>query len=266
VDARPIGVFDSGFGGLTVVSEIKRQLPGERIIYFGDTAHLPYGSKSKEVVTGYSLRIAEFLAQKGVKLIVIACNTASSYALAELKGRFSLPLVDVVMPGARAAAGITGVKRVGVIGTMATIKSKAYETAINEINPEIKISAMACPMFVPLVEEGWVDGQVALLVAKEYLSPLKKDRIETLILGCTHYPFLKKIITRVMGLEVVLVDSAEETAKDVNRVLSEKALLAGAGAQPGRHRYFVSDDPEKFSVLGRKFLGQDIGVVEKADI
>ena len=266
MDNRPIGIFDSGFGGLSVASEIMNQLPGERIIYFGDTAHLPYGSKSREVVTGYSLRVAGFLAEKGVKLIVIACNTASSYALEALSGKYSLPLVDVVTPGARAAAGLTGASRVGIIGTAATIKSRSYELAMGKLNPDIKIFTRACPLFVPLVEEGMVEGQVTLLVAKGYLSALKEEKIDTLILGCTHYPFLKKIITWVMGVEVALVDSAEETAKEVKRVLSEKGMLSQARAEQAGHEYYVSDDPDKFLQMGSQFLGKNIGRVEKVEI
>ncbi len=254
-----IGIFDSGFGGLTVVSEILKQLPGEEIVYFGDTAHLPYGTKSKETVTRFSLKIADFLHRKqGVKIIVVACNTASSCAVEALKENVDIPVVDVITPGARAVPGLTKNNRIGIIGTTATIRSKAYEEVIAKLNPEMKIFTQPCPLFVPLVEEGWLDNQETLLVAKRYLGPLKDEKVDTLILGCTHYPLLKKIITRVMGVNVSLVDSARETASEVKRVLDDRGLRAKAASQTVRHRYFVSDDPDKFVSLGRGFLGKDI--------
>jgi glutamate racemase len=263
---RAIGVFDSGFGGLTVVSQIFKNLPQEEIIYFGDTAHLPYGTKSKDTVTGFSLKIVDFLEKQGVKLIVVGCNTASSYAIEALKEATDIPIVDVISPGAKAVMGLTKNNKIGIIGTTATIRSKSYEKAISELNTNISISVQACPLFVPLVEEGWIDEQVTLLIAKEYLGPLKNEKVDTLVLGCTHYPLLKKMITRVMGVNVNLVDSAEETAREVKRVLGEKSMLREAEDGAVKHRYYVSDDPEKFVSLGRRFLEKDIIHIEKVEL
>lgn len=261
-----IGVFDSGFGGLTVVSEIFKQLPDEEIVYFGDTAHLPYGTKSRDTITRFSLRIMDFLKKQGVKVIVVACNSASSHAIDALRGRAVIPVVDVINPGARAALRLTKNKKVGIIGTTATIRSKSYEKAISKLDSEIKIFTKSCPLFAPLVEEGWIDKQVTLLIAKEYLGPLKDEKVDTLVLGCTHYPLLKKIITRVMGVNVKLVDSAEETAVEVRRVLNEKNLLRKGGGETVKHKYFVSDDPEKFVSLGRNFIEKEIRNIEKVEL
>ena len=263
---KAIGVFDSGFGGLTVVSEILKQLPNESIIYFGDTAHLPYGSKSKETITKYSLAIKDFLLNRGVKIIVVACNTASACAIDALKKSTEVPVVDVINPGARAVLNLTKNKRIGIIGTTATIKSKAYEATILKLNSEVRIFTQQCPLIVPLVEEGWIENQVTLLIAKEYLTVLKEEKIDSLVLGCTHYPLLKKIIMRVMGLEVALVDSAEETAKEVKRVLSENKLMNENSTIPANFEYFVSDDPEKFVKLGKNFLGKEITNIEKIEL
>lgn len=263
---KAIGIFDSGFGGLTVLDQIFKELPMEDTIYFGDTAHLPYGTKSRESVIRFSLKITDFLIKQGVKIIIVACNTASSFSIDVLREKTDLPIIGVIKPGARSAVSATRKKKVGVIGTEGTIRSRSYEMEIEKLNPDIKIFGQPCPLFVPLVEEGWLDKQVTLLVAKEYLSPLKEKDIDTLILGCTHYPLLKKIITRVMGLAVTLIDSAEETAKESKRVLEENNLMRKEEEGEVTRRYFVSDDPQKFVRLGKKFLGRDIDNIQKIDI
>jgi len=262
---RAIGVFDSGFGGLTVLGEILKELPFENTIYFGDTAHLPYGTKSKESVIRFSLAIGDFLVRQGVKIIVVACNTASSFALSRLAARTRLPVIGVIEPGARSAVKASVNRRIGIIGTEGTIKSGSYEKEIEKTGQKIRIFAQPCPLFVPLVEEGWVERKATLLVAKEYLEPLKKERIDTLILGCTHYPLLKNIITSVMGKEVKLIDSARETAKETKRLLVKKGLVKPEGKKSAQ-KYFVSDDANKFVRFGRQFLGRVISDIRKVDI
>jgi len=262
---RPIGVFDSGVGGLTVVSELLRLLPGEDIIYFGDTAHLPYGSKSKEAVLRFSLDIANFLKKQKVKIIVVACNTASSFALSSLRENMELPVIGVIEPGAQAAIDSTRNFRIGVIGTEGTIKSGAFEAALRRIDKNVKVFSQACPLFVPLVEEGWLDDPETLQVAKKYLSPLNDKNIDTLILGCTHYPLLKGCLSRIMGEKVSLIDTAEATAKAVKRKLGEENLLTKANRK-AVYKFFVSDDPEKFLLLGRNFLGKNIDRAERVDL
>jgi len=210
--SAPIGVFDSGIGGLTVVHELIRQLPHESIVYFGDTARVPYGPKSPDTVRRYSREIAAYLTEQGVKAIVVACNTATAHALGTLRGELALPVVGVVEPGARAAVAATRTGRIGVIGTVGTIKSGAYERAICALSPTAQVVARACPLFVPLVEEGWVDHEATRLVAETYLEPLVKANVDTLVLGCTHYPLLKPLLRQVMGPDIRLIDSAEETA------------------------------------------------------
>lgn len=262
---KAIGVFDSGIGGLTVLKEIIQRLPHEDTVYLGDTARVPYGTKSPETVTKYSFNNTSFLLKQEIKLLVVACNTVSAISLDDIKKRFSLPVIGVLEPGARAAVTVTRSKRIGVIGTETTIGSGAYTDAIKRLNPEIEVIGMACPLFVPLVEEGWVDNDIASIVAERYLGFLKKEKIDTLVLGCTHYPLLKGIIEEVMGDEVSLIDSALETAKEVEDVLSEKALLKRSSGR-GTHRYFVTDAPKRFVRLGKRFLGFSINSVEKTDI
>jgi glutamate racemase len=262
---RPVGVFDSGVGGLTVVSQLFGILPQEDIIYFGDTAHLPYGSKSKEAVTRYSLDIANFLKAKKVKIIVVACNTASSFALSSLREKIDLPVIGVIEPGAKAAIGTTRNFKIGIIGTEGTIKSRAFEEALKKIDKNIKVFSQPCPLFVPLVEEGWLDEPETSQIAKKYLSPLKDEGIDTLILGCTHYPLLKELLGRIMGQEVSLIDTAEATAKAVERRLGEKNLLR-KGNRKAIYKFFVSDDPEKFLQLGRRFLGKNIDKAKRVNL
>jgi len=259
--SAPVGVFDSGIGGLTVAHEVIRQLPHESVLYFGDTARVPYGPKSPDTVRRYSREIADFLRGEGVKGIVIACNTATAHALSALRDEFDMPIVGVVEPGARAAVAVTTGGRIGVIGTVGTIKSGAYERAIRAINPDVFITARACPLFVPLVEEGWTDHDATRLVAREYLAPLVAANIDTLVLGCTHYPLLKPLLRDVLGPDVRLIDSAEETAAETARTLAASNLAAASDADP-TYRFVASDDPLQFLQLGQRFLGDAIEGVE----
>jgi glutamate racemase len=259
--SAPVGVFDSGIGGLTVAHEVMRQLPHESVLYFGDTARVPYGPKSPDTVRRYSREIADFLRGQGVKSIVIACNTATAHALTVLRDEFDMPVIGVVEPGARAAVAVTTRGRIGVIGTVGTIKSGAYERAIRAINPDVFITARACPLFVPLVEEGWTDHEATRLVAREYLEPLVAADIDTLVLGCTHYPLLKPLLREVLGPDVRLIDSAEETAAETARTLATANLAAPNDAEP-THRFVASDDPQQFLKLGQRFLGDAIEGVE----
>ncbi|MDO8427448.1 MAG: glutamate racemase [Deltaproteobacteria bacterium] len=253
----PIGIFDSGIGGLTVLKEISKLLPDENTIYLGDTARVPYGSKSKETVERYSFEIANFLLKRGIKMLVAACNTASAYAVARLKEELKIPVIGVIEPGARAAVNMTRSKRIGVIGTEGTIKSSAYTKAIKSVNPSVSTFVKACPLFVPLVEEGWADDSVTETIAGRYLDELKACDIDTLVLGCTHYPLLKDTISRVMGKGVVLIDSAESTAAEVMRVLSGNGMLNGSNGGAS-HSFFVTDSPERFLTVGKRFFGEDL--------
>ena len=257
----PIGVFDSGIGGLTVVHELMRQLPRERIIYFGDTARVPYGPKSPETVRRYSREIAEYLVGQGVKAVVVACNTATAHALPALRGELPVPVVGVVDPGARAAVAASGSGRIGVIGTMGTINSGAYERAIRALTPEATITTRACPLFVPLVEEGWTEHEATRVVAREYLAPMARANVDALVLGCTHYPLLKPMIAEVLGAGVRLIDSAEETAAETGRVLGRLGLCANGEGSPS-YRFVASDAPEQFLRLGQRFLGETVERVE----
>lgn len=262
-DARPIGIFDSGVGGLTVFSEVEKALPKEEIIYFGDTARVPYGTKSKETVTKFSVENVEFLMKHNVKLVLVACNTASSLSLGFLKRCFRVPIIGVIEPGAKSAVDSTRNNRVGVIGTNATISSGAYEKAVKKISSKIKIYSQGCPLFVPLAEEGWTEENVTQEVASIYLGPLKEKGVDTLILGCTHYPLLKSTIKKVMGSKISLVDSAREVAKEALTLLDASGLLNDA---PGRkkHKFFVSDEPEHFIKLSERFLKRRMTGVKKA--
>lgn len=258
---RPIGVFDSGVGGLTVVKELMRQLPDENLVYFGDTARVPYGIKSKETVIRFSIENILFLLKQDVKLICVACNTASSVALPVIKNHFKVPVVGVITPGVREAVYATKNKRIGVIGTKGTINSRAYEIEIKQLDPDIKVTVTACPLFVPFVEEGWYSGDVVMKVARKYLEPLKRAGVDTLILGCTHYPLLKPVIKNVMGAKVTLIDSAKQVAIEVKKILATEGLLT-KGVR-GRQEFFVSDNPEWFSGLAKKFLGKPIRNAKK---
>jgi glutamate racemase len=258
-----IGVFDSGVGGLTVAKELIAQLPGEDLIYFGDTARVPYGIKSKETVIRFSIENILFLLKHDVKLICVACNTVSSFALPVIKNHFRVPIVGVLSPGVREAVYATQNKRIGVIGTRGTIKSRAYELEIKHLDPKIKVTAAACPLFVPFAEEGWLTGEVVLDVARSYLKPLKDARVDTVILGCTHYPLLKPVIRKVMGPNITLIDSAKQVAVEVKKILSGEGLLERG--TKGRQRFFVSDNPEWFRDLARRFLGRPIRDVVKVN-
>lgn len=256
---RPIGIFDSGLGGLTVLKALGRRMPREDILYFGDTAHVPYGSKSPETVTRYSLEVARFLEKKGVKLLVVACNTASAVALKALRRAVNIPVLGVIEPGAAAAQAL-GAGAVGIIGTEATIASGAYVRALKKRLPRARPRAQACPLFVPLVEEGWWAHRATTEAARHYLEPLKKSGVDALILGCTHYPLLKGTIQRVMGPRVKLIDSAEQTALEAQRLLGRLKLLRDSGG--GRRSYFVSDDPARFLALAGRLLGVKVKSVK----
>ena len=262
---QAIGIFDSGVGGLTVLREIFRALPQEDTIYFGDTARVPYGTKSPETVARYAREITSFLVRRDIKLLVVACNTASAVALNALKREFPIPVVGVIEPGARRAVDVTRSGRIGVIGTAGTIKSSAYTRAIKRLMPSAEVLTRACPLFVPLAEEGWTDNQVARLTARSYLQELKDSGVDTLVLGCTHYPLLKPIIAETMGTDVVLVDSAEETARTVVEILTKKKLLR-PDAEKGNHHYYVSDIPAGFIRVGNRFLGGKLGDVYQVNL
>jgi glutamate racemase len=251
-----IGVFDSGIGGLTVLHSIIEALPKENTVYLGDTARSPYGTKSVDTVMRYSFENSEFLVEKGVKMVVVACNTSTAIALEQLRADLELPVVGVIGPGVRRAIATTKSKKIGVIGTEATIQSGAYTRALKAADPAVEVYSRACPLFVPLVEEGWMDNQVVVMTVKAYLESLKQSGIDTLILGCTHYPLLKRAIRRFMGSGVGLVDSAAETAKEVAAVLKKRALAKKAGK--GVHSFFVTDAPDRFIKVGRRFLGEKV--------
>jgi glutamate racemase len=257
----PIGVFDSGLGGLTVAAELMRQLPAEGLIYFGDTARVPYGPKAPSTVRRYSREIAAFLEGQGVKALVVACNTATAHALTALRAELRVPVIGVIEPGARAAVAATRSGNLGVIGTAGTIRSGAYERAIRELAPDARITARACPLFVPLVEEGWIDKEATRLVACEYLQPLRDADVDTVVLGCTHYPLLKPVLAEILGAGVRLIDSAAETAAETRRVLAEEGIEVTGGGEPLR-RFLASDDSSQFLRLGQRFLGRALDAVE----
>lgn len=253
---RAIGVFDSGIGGLTVVKAILDLLPNEPLIYLGDTARTPYGTKSAEVVCRYSFENTEFLVSRGVKLLVVACNTSSAVALEALRGRYEVPVIGVVEPGAEAAATVTRNGRIGIIGTEATIRSGCYTRALRRVRPDSEVYTRACPLFVPLAEEGWVDNEVARSAAELYLSSMRKSGIDTLVLGCTHYPLLAGVIQETMGAQVILVDSATATANAVRATLERDGLLSDRAS--GSPSFFVTDSPDRFVKVGSRFLGTSI--------
>ncbi|MCL2821297.1 MAG: glutamate racemase [Oscillospiraceae bacterium] len=262
---RPIGVFDSGLGGLTMIKKLAEYLPGEDIIYLGDTGRVPYGSRSRETIIKYAKQDAAFLAGFGIKAMVIACNTVCSVALDNLKSGYDMQIFEVVCAPAKAAALASKNGRIGVIGTAATVRSGAYETAIKNINKDLSVFSVPCPLFVPLVEEGWVTGsdEAAHCIAARYLSELKKAEIDTLILGCTHYPLLYDVISETMGKNVLLVDSGAETAKQVAADLKNNNLLNSAGTD-GSIRYYVTDSIQGFSNLAALYLESDVnGLVEQ---
>lgn len=262
---QPLGVFDSGIGGLTVVRALLEQLPHENIVYFGDTARVPYGSKSPQVVREYALDDVDFLLSKNVKMIVVACNTVSAVALDVVQKRAQLPVCGVIIPGAREAVRRSSTNRIGVIGTVGTIASNAYTHAIVHQSHGAQVFSTACPLFVPLVEEGWTEHKVAEMVALEYLFPLMTKKIDTLVLGCTHYPLLTTIIRKVTRGEVQLIDSGEATAAVVKEMLIEEHLFNTSTDHPNV-QFFVSDAPDKFTHIGEIFLGRSLGVVKKVPI
>jgi glutamate racemase len=261
MNRSPIGIFDSGIGGLTVARAIFEQLPGESTVYFGDTARVPYGPKSPETVRRYSLEILRWLLEQRVKAVVIACNTSTAHALETLQAESPVPVIGVIEPGATAAAA-AGVERpIGVIGTAGTIASNAYAKAIRRACPGARVEQRACPLFVPLVEEGWFEHPAADLIAREYLTPLTAAGIGSLVLGCTHYPLLKPLLQRVMGPGVRLIDSGEETARVVAWALRERGLEAPDGP-PAAHRFAVSDDEARFRQVGARFIGDRLSRAE----
>lgn len=263
----PIGVFDSGVGGLTVLRALMARLPGESTVYLGDTARVPYGTKSAEVVTRYSLANARFLMSHQIKLLVVACNTASAVGLEALAAELPIPVIGVIEPGAQVAATRTRSGNVGVIGTPGTIRSGAYQRALERNRPGVTVHARACPLFVPLAEEGWTDGQVPTLVAQAYLAELAQAHVDTLVLGCTHYPLLKPIIAEAMGSQVSLVDSADAVAEAVDKSLTESGHRApDAGSHPPVHSYFVTDVPHRFLEIAARFLGRPVSHAEQVDI
>ena len=257
----PIGVFDSGLGGLTVFKALSRLMPEESLVYFGDTAHVPYGSKSPEAISRYSTAVARFLEGRGIKMLVVACNTSSAWALPRIRRAVNVPVIGVIEPGARAAVAAARGGRVGIIGTEATVKSGAYPKAVKALSPKTRTASQACPLFVPLVEEGWWSGEVVNAVARKYTAPLKAARVDTLILGCTHYPYLKPVLAKAMGPSVRLIDSADETARETARVLADLGLRAPKGTR-GRREFYASDAPKRFQRLGRRMLGGAIRSVK----
>ncbi|NOX20224.1 MAG: glutamate racemase [Nitrospirae bacterium] len=260
-----IGIFDSGIGGLTVMREIMRILPQENLIYLGDTARVPYGIRSRETVQRYAVENATFLLSQNIKLIVVACNTVSAVGIDAIREITDVPVIGVLKPGARAAVKNTVKKRVGVIGTEATIQSSAYQKEIKSLKNDIDVLTKACPLFVPLVEEGWLEGDIVEAIISTYLSELKESGIDTLVLGCTHYPLLKKSIQRVMGNEVRLIDSAVETARAVRELLHEKGLISSSDKQ-GYRAFYVTDSPDRFRNIGERFLGCQIQEIKKIQI
>jgi glutamate racemase len=263
MDNRPIGIFDSGVGGLTVVKEIFRVLPNESIVYLGDTARVPYGTKSLETIKRFSVENVEFLMRLDVKLIVVACNTASSISIPLLKKIFRIPVLGVIRSGAERAVRATKNNRIGVIATSTTVRTNAYEKEIKNISRDKKVFSSSCPLFVPLAEEGWLDNDITYSVAKKYLAPLSKRGIDTLVLGCTHYPLLKKVIARVMGGNVKIIDSASSVAEDVRRILETGNNLRTASRKPS-HKFFATDAVEQFVKVGEKFLGTKITGARRA--
>jgi glutamate racemase len=266
----PIGIFDSGVGGLTVAREVFKLLPHEDVVYFGDVGRSPYGGRSKEIITHFTAQDVSLLMEHKVKFIICACNSASSVALEEVSGNYAIKMIGVIRPGAEAAVAKTKNGRIGVIGTTATINSNAYARTIHEIEPKVKVFSLACPLFVPLAEEGYLDKEATFLIARDYLQTMLDVEIDTLILGCTHYPLLKDVIADVMKDEVTLIDSGEETARAAYQMLTEDNLLSSRTSQSpglqGERKYFVSDVPDKFSQVATRFLGDMIEKITRVDI
>ena len=262
---KPIGVFDSGIGGLTVVKRLASTLPNENIIYFGDTARVPYGSKSNSTVIEYSIQNTKFLLQKNIKALVVACNTASSIAIPDLKKIFDIPIIGMIEPGSRMALRKTQNKKIGVIGTRATISNLAYSKEIKKMNNKAEVFEKPCPLFVPLAEEGWIKHKATYEIAEEYLKELREDGIDTLVLGCTHYPILSEVIQKVIGSKVALIDSGVASSELIKMELEKFDLLSDSGTIGGQE-YYVSDIPAKFKEVAELFLGREIDHVHKVDL
>ncbi len=260
---KPIGIFDSGVCGLTVLKEIIKELPEENTIYLGDTARVPYGTRSPEIVMKDSFENANFLMSKEIKTLVVACNTSSSVSLLSLIKNLPVPVVGVVEPSARAAVAKSKIKKIAVIGTETTINSSSYKKAIKSIDNSAEVIGIACPLFVPLVEEGWLKGDIVTLTAERYLSAVKNYGVDTLVLGCTHYPMIKDLIADVV--KIPLIDSAVETAKEVHRILKDREMLRHNKSKPIRE-FFVTDSPEKFAYTGEKFLGHTVSNISKITV
>ena len=259
-NTRPIGIFDSGVGGLTVARSVRKEFPLEEIIYFGDTARVPYGNKSKETINRFSREIVDFLVEKKVKAVVIACNTASSFSLSFLQRNYNIPVVGVIAPGIRKAVSVSKNRKIGIIGTEATVTSGAYGRELNRVTDgSFRIFSASCPLFVPLVENRMTSGEITIKIAEKYLVPLKKRGLDTLVLGCTHYPMIKRVISGVMK-GVTLVDSSEAVAEELKRVLGAKQLLAEGSGKKGRMICYVSDDPRNFRKISGMFLGEEVAV------
>jgi len=266
MDNRPIGIFDSGLGGLTCVKEVLEIMPSEDIIYFGDTGRVPYGTRSADTIVKYVRQDINFLKSFDIKYIIIACGTASSAALPKIQGEYDTEILGVLEPAARLAVKATKNNKIGVLGTSGTVKSGKYVEFIENINPQTKVIQQACPMFVPLVENGYIDEKVTELIAEEYLEPMKRAEVDTIILGCTHYPLLKPVISRIMGEGVTLIDSGAAAA-DYAKLRLEELGLACDKNKKGTAKYFVSDTVDSFSELGGMFLNREIqGEVSKIDI
>ena len=264
-DSRPIGVFDSGMGGLTVLAELKQALPHENFIYLGDTARVPYGSKSPRVIRRYSLEVSRRLLEEDIKFLVIACNTASAHAVEQLRQELSIPVQGVIEPGAAALVQLTRTGRVGVVGTRSTIKSGAYAAAIARRNQELKVFSRACPLFVPLVEEGWMDKRITGLTVQEYLSEMVREEVDTVVLGCTHYPLLKNAIHAEFP-DLKLVDSSVETAMVVSARLQKENLLGPVSGEPGLVRILLTDVTDQMERLEKLFLGLSFQSVEEVQL
>ena len=260
-----IGVFDSGVGGLTVVREIFKKLPGYQLIYFGDTARTPYGTKSRETIIKYAREDAKFLLKEGAEIIVIACNTASAVAAELLSGELGVPVFEVILPAVRAAVGATRNKKIGVIGTRATIGSGVYESMIKKDRQDITVISQPCPLLVPLVEEGWFDEQETKMIVRKYIQPLKNKQIDTLILGCTHYPAIKNIIGPRIGRKVKMVDSAEEIVNELKIFLASHPDVEKKLAKGDKHKFYVSDLTPRVPIIAKKLLGREVKL-EKAAI
>jgi len=265
VKRSPIGVFDSGIGGLTVVKRLSSTLPNESIIYFGDTARVPYGSKSNSTVIEYSIQDTKFLLQKNIKALVVACNTASSIAIPDLKKKFDIPIIGMIEPGSRLALKKSQSKKIGVIGTRATVSNLAYSKEIKKINSSAQVIEKPCPLFVPLAEEGWINHKATYEVAEEYLKELREEKIDTLVLGCTHYPILSEVIRKVIGSKVTLIDSGIASSEVIKSELEKLDLLSDS-KKTGVQEYYVSDIPAKFKEVAELFLGKEIDHVHKVDL